>query len=146
MAMHSSILTWRIPWTEEPGGLQSMGSQRVGHDWAHTQRNNPNFRNSRGFLSNLKLNNIWKLLNLFKPWFLHLGNIITKAPEDLMEAAESYKTLYNIKVPGQAQLQPNKWKLGLFIEDWNHRTTRHPKLEAQVLWEMDCSERWINKI
>ena len=29
---HSSILTWRIPWTEEPGGLQSMGSQRVGHD------------------------------------------------------------------------------------------------------------------
>ena len=31
MAAHSSILTWRIPWTEEPGGLQSMGSQRVGH-------------------------------------------------------------------------------------------------------------------
>ena len=31
---HSSILAWRIPWTEEPGGLQSMGSQRVGHDWA----------------------------------------------------------------------------------------------------------------
>ena len=32
MATHSSILAWRIPWTEEPGGLQSMGSQRVGHD------------------------------------------------------------------------------------------------------------------
>ena len=32
MAMHSSILAWKIPWTEEPGGLQSMGSQRVGHD------------------------------------------------------------------------------------------------------------------
>ena len=31
---HSSILAWRIPWTEEPGGLQSMDSQRVGHDWA----------------------------------------------------------------------------------------------------------------
>ena len=30
MATHSSILAWRIPWTEEPGGLQSMGSQRVG--------------------------------------------------------------------------------------------------------------------
>ena len=29
---HSSILAWRIPWTEEPGGLQSTGSQRVGHD------------------------------------------------------------------------------------------------------------------
>ena len=31
METHSSILTWEIPWTEEPGGLQSMGSQRVGH-------------------------------------------------------------------------------------------------------------------
>ena len=33
MAPHSSILAAKIPWTEEPGGLQSMGSQRVGHDW-----------------------------------------------------------------------------------------------------------------
>jgi len=32
MATRSSILAWRIPWTEEPGGLQSMGSQRVGHN------------------------------------------------------------------------------------------------------------------
>ena len=32
MATHSSILAWRIPWTEEPGGLQPMGSQRVRHD------------------------------------------------------------------------------------------------------------------
>ena len=40
MATHCSILAWRIPWTEEPGGLQSMGSQRVRRDWicthAHT--------------------------------------------------------------------------------------------------------------
>ena len=32
MAARSSTLAWKIPWTEEPGGLQSMGSQRVGHD------------------------------------------------------------------------------------------------------------------
>ena len=32
MATHSSTLAWKIPWTEEPGGLQSKGSQRVGHD------------------------------------------------------------------------------------------------------------------
>ena len=32
VAIHSSILAWKIPWTEEPGRLQSMGSQRVGHD------------------------------------------------------------------------------------------------------------------
>ena len=38
MATHSSILAWKILWTEEPGGLQSMRSQRIGHDrvtWAH---------------------------------------------------------------------------------------------------------------
>ena len=33
MATQSSILAWRIPWTQEPGGLQFMGSQRVRHDW-----------------------------------------------------------------------------------------------------------------
>ena len=35
MATRSSILAWRIPWTEEPGGLQSTGWQRVGHDWTY---------------------------------------------------------------------------------------------------------------
>ena len=35
MATHSSILAWEIPWTEEPAGLQSMGSQRVGHSWSY---------------------------------------------------------------------------------------------------------------
>ena len=34
MAPHSSTFAWKIPWTEEPGGLQSMGSHRVGHDWS----------------------------------------------------------------------------------------------------------------
>ena len=35
MAIPSSIHAWEIPWTEEPGGLQFMGLQRVKHDWAH---------------------------------------------------------------------------------------------------------------
>ena len=39
MATHSSILAWRIPWTEYPGGLQSMGSQGVGHNLATKQQN-----------------------------------------------------------------------------------------------------------
>ena len=39
-ATHSTILAWRVPWTEEPGKLQSMGSQRVRHDWA-TEQNHP---------------------------------------------------------------------------------------------------------
>ena len=41
MATHSNILAWRVPWTEEPGGLQSIGSQRVGHNriGRHTHEN-----------------------------------------------------------------------------------------------------------
>ena len=38
MATHSSILTWRIPWTEKPGGLLSLGLHRVRHDWSHLAR------------------------------------------------------------------------------------------------------------
>ena len=41
MATHSSILGWEIPWTEEPGGLQFMGSQRVGHDLVTKQKQQP---------------------------------------------------------------------------------------------------------
>ena len=36
MATHSSALAWRIPWREEPGGLLSLGSQRIGHDWVES--------------------------------------------------------------------------------------------------------------
>ena len=38
MATHSSVLAWEIPWTGEPGGLQSLGSQRVGHNLATKQQ------------------------------------------------------------------------------------------------------------
>ena len=41
MATQSSILAWGIPWTEEPGGLQSMGSQRIGHNLANKQQQVP---------------------------------------------------------------------------------------------------------
>ena len=40
MSTHSNILAWRIPWTEEPGGPQSMGSQRVGHNRATKAHSN----------------------------------------------------------------------------------------------------------
>ena len=43
MGTHSSILTWEIPWTEEPGGLQSMGSQRVRHDLVTEQQEENKF-------------------------------------------------------------------------------------------------------
>ena len=52
MAAHSSILAWKIPWTKEPGRLQSMGSQRVGHDWATSLLHFTSWR-----LNNMLLNN-----------------------------------------------------------------------------------------
>ena len=55
MATHCSILAWRIPWTEEPGRLQSTGSQRVGHNWA---TNTQSLRNVLHFKCR-KLRGIW---------------------------------------------------------------------------------------
>ena len=43
MATHSSLLGWEIPWTEEPGGLQSMGLQRAGHSLATKQQQNSTY-------------------------------------------------------------------------------------------------------
>ena len=52
MATHSSTFAWKIPWTEEPGRLQSMGSLRVGHDWSDlAAAAAPAFRNVYGSLS-----------------------------------------------------------------------------------------------
>ena len=51
MATHSSTLAWKIPWTEEPGRLQSMGSKRVGHNWAtnsHTHHSKWDFPGGAG--------------------------------------------------------------------------------------------------
>ena len=51
MATHSNILAWRIPWTEDPGGLQSTGSQRVVHDWQTNVLSSYNhFLNYFGFI------------------------------------------------------------------------------------------------
>ena len=61
IATHSSILAWRIPWMEEPGGLQSMGSQRVGHD---------SKANTALLLSLVFMNNcIWTWWILNSIWF-----------------------------------------------------------------------------
>ena len=48
MAPHSSIPAWRIPWTEEPSGLQSIGSQRVGHDWSDLACMHTSMKQSHG--------------------------------------------------------------------------------------------------
>ena len=57
MAPHSSTLAWKIPWTEEPGGLQSMGSLRVGHDCA----------NSPSFFTFMHWRRKWQPTTMFLP-------------------------------------------------------------------------------
>ena len=71
MATHSNILAWKIPWTEEPGGLQFRGLQRVGHNWAHMHRHTRDL--SQGWLGGKE--NSQKLrrqlfFNIFKKLFI----------------------------------------------------------------------------
>ena len=47
MATHSSMLAWEVPWTEKPGGLQSMGSQRIGHNCVIKQQQQNNLIEKR---------------------------------------------------------------------------------------------------
>ena len=58
MAPHSSTLAWKIPWTEEPGRLQTMGSWRVGHDWA----------TSLSLFTFMQWRRKWKPTPVFLPW------------------------------------------------------------------------------
>ena len=65
MATHSSILAWRIPWTEEPGGLQSMGLQRAGHNLATKQQQNNFDENSASrlkYIMSIKHVIFWRLI------------------------------------------------------------------------------------
>ena len=105
MATHSSILAWRIPWTEEPGRLQSMGLQRVGHDWAtehkHTaytrytrittkkislcsgaqspclkaRRNSRQARNRYWFLVPIKFLKRYSMTTIYALWYIRLSMI-----------------------------------------------------------------------
>ena len=69
METHSSILAWWIPWTEEPGGLQSMGSQRVGHHWT-TNTSTFFLGKIKGHAVILFIQTIMKAMTEKKMWFI----------------------------------------------------------------------------
>ena len=77
MATHFNIRSWRIAWTEEPGGLQSMGSQRVGHDLAtkHTQKHHPSSYNS-----DLSLHLVKSIISVYC-----LANVVHEVPSCIVE-------------------------------------------------------------
>ena len=67
MAAHSSILAWEIPWTEKPGGLQSMESQRVRHNWVTEHKQEPPVYHRElysVFCNNLHGKRIWKRMDI----------------------------------------------------------------------------------
>ena len=99
MATHSSILAWRIPWTEEPDRLQSTGSQRIGHDWATSlSLSSPNYdsRGDQGTL--LKEASLWYETESYIHWKLRLVSIFHKLPNALRHR--------NIKVTAKADRDP----------------------------------------
>ena len=68
MATHSSILAWRIPCTEEPGRLQSTGSQRVRHDWATKQQQFYRINQTGKLTKKKKKNLLWELVDCLSLW------------------------------------------------------------------------------
>ena len=61
VAIHSSILAWRIPWTEEPGGPQSIGSRRVGHNWSNLAHTHTHTHTHRYTYTKKNLSVSWNL-------------------------------------------------------------------------------------
>ena len=72
MAIHCSIHAWRIPWTEEPGGLQSVGSQRAGHGWATDSTTTTCFPEKFTYIK------LWVIST--KPWASQVALVVKNPP------------------------------------------------------------------
>ena len=99
MATHSSVLAWRIPGTEEPSGLQSMGSHRVGHDWSDLAAAAAHMYNGILF-SNKKRNEL--LINAMS-WMNLKLNIKLKQSQTQMITYCIFNSMY-LKCPEKANL------------------------------------------
>ena len=96
MVTHSSILPWGIPWTEEPGGLQSVGSQRVGHNWATNAHTYTKFKNRQSLSIMIEIRIEVTSGKVFgweenKGTFLGTGNVLS------LYLGNSCKSLYKCK-------------------------------------------------
>ena len=83
VATHSSTLAWKIPWTEEPGRLQAMGSLRVGHDWATSLSLTLQYYD--GFLPYINMNHPW--VNMCSP--------ILNCPPTSLSLLDSFNHSFN---------------------------------------------------
>ena len=111
MAIHSSILAWRIPWTEEPDKLQFMGSQRVKHDW---KTNTSTFQKEMILIISESLH---KLLPLFGKYLVFY--VITKWLIFICYLFGQETALISYNIPGAM--------ITLQIHGWAHKTVFGPK-------------------
>ena len=123
MATHSSILAWRVPWTEEPGGLQSMGLQRIGHKWG----TNFHFHFSRFAWAFIWLSNSFRDLSLCTQWTWIWANsrrCWSTGKPGMLQRMGSQRIRHNLATKQQQHLY------GLFFYKW---------------WILTCQQMILNK-
>ena len=111
MTAHSSSLAWRIPWTEESGGLKSMGSQRVGHDWA-TKTHTHNFKSPEE--PKCDLVHVWLCIELRWRWlenkcYVYMTSLWVSARVSWDGEREKYRPRFDPwvgKIPWRRAWQP----------------------------------------
>ena len=132
MAIHSSILAWRIPWTEKPSRLQSTGSQRVRHDWttslSPSPSSSPSCSQGYGFSSS----HVWMWeLDCEKGWAPKNWCFWTVVLEKTLESPLDCKEIQPVHSEGD---QP-----------WNFFGRNDAKAEAPVLWPPHAKSWLIGK-
>ena len=158
MAPHSSTLAWKIPWTEEPGRLQSMGSLRVGHNWAtslllftfmHWRRKwqpTPVFLpgESQGWgslvgcrLRGCTVGHDWSDLAFY---LFHLCDLATKYLN--FSELQSIHLFFFLCQKQRALQQACLWEDGTTVASW--RGTSDSLLHPLGMWELWWTRRWLS--
>ena len=141
METHSGILAWKIPWTEKPGELQSMGSQRIRHDWAtklklrqHIKKQRHCFANkgpssqSFGFSSS----HIWVWeLDYKESWSLKTQCFWTVVLEKTLESPLDCKKFRSVNPKGN--------------QSWIFTGWTHAEAETPILWPPDAKNWFTGK-
>ena len=128
MATHSSILAWRIPWTEKPDGLQSIGSQRVGHNWSDSAHTQTAWKIAKTYIFSLTGTKLyWKLICLCNMFLLYFP--LTPKSNAAAAAAKSCQSCLTLcdptdrsppgsPVPGILQARTLGWVAISFSKAW----------------------------
>ena len=153
MATHSSILAWKISWTEKPGGLQSMGSQRVGHNWATNThimnnaineiKNTPEGANSRIMEAEVRISEV-------EDRMVEINETERKKEKQIKRNEDNLRDLWdNVK-------RPNIWIIGVPEEEDKKKdhekilqeiiVENFPKIGKEIITQVQDTQRVPNRI